>query len=242
MDRDKKYETHPSFGMISFSRIHSGGKGPRLFQSFTDNSTFISCKIKGAEVGHDLGRDWVHGNKTMIEVYISASQFAELLTSMNIGDGVPCTIKQVAGVEIPKAPLCETVASKVRNTFKNEVKDKINDLQKVAKEIETMLAGSKLSKENQKQLNWKIQELAGLFSDHAPFMLDSFEEAVEKTVVGAKAECDAWLTHNIMRAGLESLLNQAPSLSNNSNPALECKDDIAHGLSQDSIEKIMGWE
>jgi hypothetical protein len=211
--KDRVYETHPSFGTMGFFRTQSSGRGPRLFQSHTDNSTFIHLVIKHAEVCHDLGRDWVHGNKTIVDVAISAAQFAELLTTMNIGEGIPCTITQLGGDSIPPPPAKETVAAKVRNAFRKEVQDAMEGLEDKRKEIQEMLSKPSLNKADRELLSRKMNELVNLFSSHAPFMFDSFEEAVEKTVVGAKAEVDAFLTTAIHQAGLDHLRSQAPSLS-----------------------------
>jgi hypothetical protein len=209
---ERTYETHPSYGMASFSRSTSG-HGPRLFQSHTDNSTFISLKIKQAEVSHDLGRDWVHGRELVCEVSFSAAQFAELLTTMNIGDGVPCTIRRVEHKEFPYPPPVETLAAKVHNRFQQDVKDKMAGLQKLQQDVIDLMAKPTMKAADKKAIADAMHQMVGLFTANAPFMLRSFEEAVEKTVVGVKAEFDAFLTHSIQRAGIEHLQSQAPKLS-----------------------------
>jgi hypothetical protein len=84
---------HPSFGMVSFSRCY--GTNRRLFQSHVKNMTTVRLRIKQASVKHSLHQDHTYGEESLIEVELSPAQFAELLTSMNVGDGVPCTINYV---------------------------------------------------------------------------------------------------------------------------------------------------
>lgn len=211
----KDYVSHPSYGKVGFSRVNSSGRGPRLFQSHTDNSTFVTLTIKRAEVAHDLGRDWTFGKEQLIEVHLSAAQFAELLTTMNMGDGVPCTIAYVGREKMPNPPETETVGEKVRNTFRQEVKDKLVEMQQTRAEMATLMEKPNLNKTDRKTLLDQMDRLIGQFSSHAPFMLDAFEEAVEKTVTGAKAEVEAFMTSAIHKAGLEHLQQQAPTLAMN---------------------------
>ena len=69
--------THPAFGMARFSRV-SGDN--RLYGSAVRHQHFISLCIMRGSYQHDLGRDWYHGGEELIEVFLSASQFAEMLT------------------------------------------------------------------------------------------------------------------------------------------------------------------
>jgi hypothetical protein len=199
--------------MMGFFRTQSSGRGPRLFQSHTDNSTFIHLVIKQAEVSHYLGRDRVHGKEVVVDVALSASQFAELLTTMNMGDGVPCTITNIGGKSIPNPPTSASVAAKVRSNFRKEVRTQMEGLESLQTEIASILSKPNILKTDKEKISSKMTELINLFSSHAPFMLDSFEEATEKVVSSGKAEFDAFLTHAINKAGLEAFKNNAPSLA-----------------------------
>lgn len=210
---DRVFESHPSYGMMGFFRTSSSGRGPRLFQSHTDNSTFIHLVIKQAEVAHDLGRDWVTGKEVVVDVALSASQFAELLTTMNVGDGVPCTITQIGKNSIPNPPSSTSEAAKVRSNFRKEVRTQMEGLESLQEEIASILSKPNVLKSDKEKISAKMAKLINLFSSTAPFMLDSFEESTEKIVSSGKAEFDAFLTHAVNKAGLEAIKNQAPTLT-----------------------------
>ena len=81
---------HPSYGMLSFHRVH--GAATPLFGSSIQHRDTIRLTLKEGEVKRSLNTDWYFGGKRLFEVEMSLSQFAELITSLNMGDGIPVTI------------------------------------------------------------------------------------------------------------------------------------------------------
>ena len=88
-------ERHPSYGMLQFNRT-SGGK-TALFGSSIQHSDTIMMRLRQGEVSRDINNDWFFGADVIVEVEMSYSQFAECITSMNMGSGVPVTIRYIKG-------------------------------------------------------------------------------------------------------------------------------------------------
>ena len=86
---------HPSFGMLSFNRTHGGHSN--LFGSSIQHNDTIHMVLREGVVTRGLNDDWYVGEDEILEVEMSQSQFAELITSMNVGTGTPCTIKYLRG-------------------------------------------------------------------------------------------------------------------------------------------------
>ena len=86
---------HPSFGMLSFNRTHGGHSN--LFGSSIQHNDTIHMVLKEGVVIRGLNDDRYVGEDEILEVEMSQSQFAELITSMNVGTGTPCTIKYLRG-------------------------------------------------------------------------------------------------------------------------------------------------
>ena len=80
-----KCTTHPAYGMLSFSR-RSGGK-QSLFGSSIEHKDVIAMTLRHGEVTRNLSSDWYHGTEVIAEVEMSYAQFAEAITSMNMGSG-----------------------------------------------------------------------------------------------------------------------------------------------------------
>jgi hypothetical protein len=96
------WETHPSYGVVMLSRA-SGS--PTLFGSkLRNHGQFIILQLCNAKVRREDGDETYFGTDRVAEVWLSAAQFASLLTTMNTAPGVPCTLRSVGGVARPLPP------------------------------------------------------------------------------------------------------------------------------------------
>jgi hypothetical protein len=203
---DAKYEKHPAYGQVSFSR--QTGSAGRLYGSpLKDHHATISLKITRSEVSHDLGRDCYYGShEPIIEVRLSPAQFAELLTNMNVGEGVPCTIESIERKRMPPIPETEPVEhEKVEAAFSKDVKETADKLREGLKKLKVLLAKPKLSKGDKGDVEWLIGRALQDVEQNAPFMVAQFGEAATKVVTHAKAEMAAATAGIIDRLGLQKL-------------------------------------
>lgn len=206
MFEDETKEEHPSFGIVGFSRLSVGGGKRRLFGSpLNSHYTTIRMTVRRAERIHGLSHDRVHGKDQLIEVEMSATQFAELLTSMNMGDGVPCTLRWLPDEgAIAEPPETGVEAERVRDGFK----DKINGIRKRVKdaiakiEVDALASvPAKKKRDMQIALECILQEV----ESNWPYVLDSFQESADRVVKAAKGEVDAFITHAAVITGIKEL-------------------------------------
>ena len=140
------------------------------------------------------------GKETLVEVYMSASQFADSITSMNVGDGVPVTIQFVKGdkwdekkrqfrADPPEVDF-KTKAQGELKAEMGEIAERIEELSKDAKEI-LERKGTTIKAGEKEKLLKDIMFLAQEVRSNIPFAHECFTEAVERTVTEAKAEVDA---------------------------------------------------
>jgi hypothetical protein len=94
---------HPSHATLSFSRV--GGRYS-LFECPTRTEGAIELRICTARIYTD-GERRVHDDKLVVRVLLSATQFAQALTCMNQGSGVPATLAWANGQYLPEPPLRE---------------------------------------------------------------------------------------------------------------------------------------
>lgn len=120
---------HPSYGLLSFSRM-SGGT-TNLFGSSIQHKDTIKLCISECDVKRDLSTDWYHDNGRIIEVEMSYSQFAEAITSMNMGNGVPVTIRWVRGEgRIEPCPFTDK-----KQQFEEEFKHRLDKANETANQL-----------------------------------------------------------------------------------------------------------
>lgn len=205
--KDAIRDRHPAFGMISFLRIQTGGKR-RLFGSALEmHPTSILMRVKHASREHHMGRDWFFADKGIVEVELSAAQFAELITSMNMGDGVPCTLRYVEGKEMPSIPVDDKMEKeRVVDQFKANMEHLLTDLRKKKVEVDRILEKKgALTKDERSKIDSVMQQTISFVNDRAPFMMDQFSEAADRLVVSAKMEAEAFVRKRIESLGMQSI-------------------------------------
>lgn len=206
-DDEKVYE-HPSYATIGISRI-VGNVGKLFGSSLENHYSSIRIRIHESECIHSLGHDRYYPKKEIIEIELSAVQFAEFVTTSNAGVGVPCTIRRMHGKRVEDPPTdVMAEATKIRETFQERMKELANELKTKRKRVDELLAQKVLKVDDRKELASLMHQVMQEVQDNAPFMASQFEEAAERMVGAAKAEVDAFVTHHIMAEGYKSLVSK----------------------------------
>ncbi len=197
---------HPTFGAIAFAR----GQGtPRpLFGSSILHQNIIRLEISHAEVTRDLNRDWIHSRNPIVEVEMSTTQFADAITGLNDGSGVPVTIRYIAGGETQRLSDVNPPYQNKIQQFNKEFENHIADLSKDFDEAINLAKETKA----QKRLVSLIEKLRMQFKSNLPFINESFSEQMEHTIKEAKGEVEGFVTHMVQSYGIEAIRKQAPQL------------------------------
>ncbi len=101
-------EQHPSYGMLQLTRSSLGGNGTALFGSSIMHNDVIRLTITNGYMEQEDGQNRYYAKtgrrNCIVEVDMSYTQFAEVITSLNMGDGVPVTIMNIGGQPVPRCP------------------------------------------------------------------------------------------------------------------------------------------
>lgn len=205
---DGEWKSHPSFGHVRLSRISGRAQLYGSHVDFLDH--FISLSISRSEVQHHLHQDWYYANNEIIEVLLSPAQFAELLTTMNHGFGVPCTISHLHGKQVEQLEeKLPTEATQIREEFVRELKGFADQVKQLTKEGNELLEkGSKMSRQDREKLADILRIVNQAVCSNWKFALEQFQSAAEKVVTESKAEIEAMVTHTIQGLGLKKLAEE----------------------------------
>lgn len=205
-------ESHESYAMASFSRVTSSENHNLFGSSITHNNT-ITLTICQGERHRDLHREHFFPRNKLIEVEMSQNQFSELITSLNMGSGIPVTLRHLGGVRKEDPPYHNQ-----RHLFENEFKKDIQDVGKklsaVAQELETMLE-EKAPKRVFKEFVHKLRMVAQHINSNLPFVQKQFNEAMDKTVTEAKSEVESFVFNRVTSLGIEGLKTNLLELEGN---------------------------
>ena len=209
--------SHPSYGTLAFSR-RTGGATP-LFGSSIEHRDTIAMTLYHANVTRGLHEDHVYGNKAIAEVEMSYSQFAEAITSMNMGSGVPVTIRWTE--KDGKIPPCDFVSK--REQFADEFKEKrkraTNESQQIIKDVAKMFEQKKnLTKADRQEILSKLSKLSMDIGCNMDFIADQFNEQMDKTVMEAKGEIEAFMQNKVNSIASAALVEHRDELLALENP------------------------
>lgn len=178
---DNDEQQHPGWGMISASRVTSN-PGSVLFDSDIRHHHSVIVTIGTAVRSRQLNRDWMRRKQDFVEVEMSEAQWASFVSSMNAGDGVPCTIRRREGrydvPGFPYEPRLQESMDEVHNAA-NKYTEKVN------KAFE-MYCGHK-SAANLRTLKFAIENMPS----NMAYAASSLTEHAENVVQRARADIEA---------------------------------------------------
>ena len=216
-EKEKENHTHPSYGQIRFSRVNGGGV--KFYGSELPQDHFIEMEVKQSKIERSLTRDWhFTSGEPLIQIRMTANQFSEMITSLNQGSGVPCTIQMLNKQGVEKYPAMESRKEFVHRKFEDRMKEFAVTLKAKQALVKELTAKKTLSKEDQKQLNWAVDWVMQETTSNIPFFAKCFQETMDVVVNEAKSEIENAIQHKISTLGLNELHKQNNLLLNEKNP------------------------
>jgi len=208
---NEKEETHESFGMMSFTRIQVGGGGEVLHGSDLKHNTIIAMRLQHGIKRHGLSHDWYHAKGLIAEVYMSQNQFSELITSMNMGDGIPVTLRRTESDGELEPPKFDSIVDKHKEDFKETTKEVVQDVSSLLETMKEALKSGTVKKADREAMISMAEKVARDIGSNMPYMEESFEKAMDNVVTDAKGTIEAFYQHRVTEAGLAALTNDAQS-------------------------------
>ena len=211
---------HPAFGLVSVNRTH--GTGTRLFASDLSHQEVITMSFHAAEE-HELdGSIRQRRNRksgTLLSVSLSPAQWATMITSFGMGDGVPCTLDTIRTEGFQRLPHIGHKES-VRERYDRQIKEaaerqlvKINE--KMA-DLAALVAKGKAGKRDLEEVYSGLANAIGHLPGNLAFSTELMQESMDKIVSAGKAELEATAVGVAMRLGVKEISRLA---------ALEDKSD-----------------
>lgn len=209
---EQERHSHPSFGQISFSRVQSTGMN--FYGSELEQDHYISMELHTSEMERDLTCDRYYNKRFVARLRMTSGQFAEMITSMNRGCGVPCTFEFYDKEKTPELNTQESRKAFIHRKFEDRMKAfalRIKESQNKAKEL---VKKKTLSKQDVQDLMHHIEYLSTEVSSNIPFFARCFQETMDEVVFEAKTEVENAIQHKINVLGLQELHNQQNLLTN----------------------------
>lgn len=206
---DKKIQ-HPSFGIINIVR-GTCSESMNLFGSSIKQRAFIQLEIHKASLCRELNQDNIFPEGVpIISVYLSPSQFADAITSINSG-GTPCTINFMEGHEVAK-PILESKRVQFDAEFEAKMHEVANKTNEYYAKINDLLNKSSLGKRDREEILKQLGLLKQQIASNIPFIKEQFTQQMDETVIEAKTEISAFVDEKLKRLGLQGFKKELLAL------------------------------
>lgn len=212
-------DNHPSYGILGFSRVTSSGE-TALFGSSVKHRDTIRLRLKQGYKQRGLNQDWYMGRGILFEVEMSYTQFAELITAMNVGDGVPVTIrKTMVSKNIEPCPF-EDKSEQHISEFKNELAKTYEAERLLLQEVKELFSSKKtLTKADKEEVIQKLNKIEDGIGSSQDFQLKQFHRQMEQTVSEAKGEVEAFVQNKMYQIAQRKIVEEMPlALENYESP------------------------
>ena len=196
--------------MISISKVNSNASN-NLFGCNLPVGNYVELKICKGEMERSLVKDnyFPNHSEPLIKIKLSPVQFSELITSINQGEGLPCTISQFNGENINQYEKeFDNKKSFIQKTFKKKMNDFAITIADAQKKVKELVAKKNLSVKDQDEINNLLEYITRETTKNVPFFMECFQESMDKIVLEAKTEIEAQIVHKINAFGLNQLQQQ----------------------------------
>ena len=195
--RNTVKEEHPSYGMLRFARVSRSG-GTKLFGSSIQHNNTIELTISEGSVERSLNSDFYMGHKQKIVVEMSETQFAEAITSFNIGSGVPVTITYTEKDGMIESCPFASKREQFENEFNENVDEANQEVNELISTLEQLFSDKKsLTKKDKEEILSSLGRIRRDINSSQKFLYSQFNEQMNKTVSEAKGEVDAFVQSKI---------------------------------------------
>lgn len=216
---DFKKDAHPSYGMLGFSRRQ--GRNISLFGSSIQHNDIIAVTLKHGEVKRGLNSDWYKGNGIIVEAEMSYSQFAEAISAMNVGDGVPCTIRFTERDGIIETTPFVSKKQMFENEFAAHLTGIRNEVNSVINDVKTLFDEKKsIGKNDREEIIKQLKHLEMMIGSNTEFIYRQFNEQMDKTVMEAKGEVEAFVQNKLLSIANEKLVEHKDDINKLESPVI----------------------
>lgn len=206
--RGDNVSNHPAFGMVSVNRIHS--TGTTLFASDLRHAEIIELEIyEGQMVERDGVQNPARATRRPItSISLSSAQWATLVSSFGLGEGVPCTLNRTKtgdSVRIPPIKRMESTRQRFDRNIEEAAQRQLANLAEDLQSLGTLMAKGKAGKRELEELYRSMSAHLGNLPKNLSFSTQLIQESMDSIVSAGKAELEASAVGVALRLGIKEI-------------------------------------
>lgn len=144
---------------------------------------------------------------------MSYSQFAEAISSMNMGSGIPVTIKWLRGEGSMETCPFTSKQEQFEKEFNDNMDDANAKANEIIKSVTKMFKEKKsLNKGDREAILNQLSALSKEINENRDFIYKQFNRQMEKTTIEAKGEIEAYAQKKVYSIAAMSMQDKANAL------------------------------
>jgi hypothetical protein len=193
-------EEHESYGTVQISRCTGNAE---LFDVSSPQQHFMTLRINEATLNRSLSNDKVHSRRQLIEIYMSETQFARMVSSVGTS-GVPCTLHRVTGDDKNwrDSPPSNDKGAKLREDLEVHTEYVSDLLKEMDAKLTELTEAKRVGKPQIREVKELMYQARMTIDQNLPFILTQATEQLEGAIDEARANIDAYQQHQAMNLGL----------------------------------------
>lgn len=179
---------HPAAAMV---RISNPSGTTALIGSALKHQNWFTLSVCRAKMERRHGETVHYAGETLVEVELSADQFARMISSVGKGEGTLATLSWF-GRSIDNPPV-DTPKLEVQKEYVRDLKEMTETTMKVVQTIDALIEGGAVKKSDLRALRSQVATVMGAVSGKGPFLAERFTEQMEKVLASAKTELETFI-------------------------------------------------
>jgi hypothetical protein len=223
-------EKHESYGVLQLSRHQ--GPATSLFCSSIKHDNTIRLRVAAAELHRSYNTDRAYSScmlkDTFVDVEMSYNQFAEAITAINQGAGVPVTVRYANGRKMEPCPFTSK-DEQFRAEFNSGLAELAETIDGAVVYAKSLFENKKpLSKSEKEQLLSRLARLSQEVRSNIPFVRDMFAEQMDKTVTEAKSNFEGFVQNRMSAIANAAIAQNLGAMGDGAEVVLTLEGDALH--------------
>jgi hypothetical protein len=205
--REDPREKVTAAGMISWAHFQTTSR--KMFGATTRQTQGVSVRVHEGEVRGDpedrgYSPDRIGAGRQLIDLEMTADQWARFLISGNRGEGIPCTFRWRSDGPIDPVEF-ETETEQFGASWKSKFMDLLDLAKGLRSKTEEHLSTAKTTAADRKEIQFDAMKVHQALEQNIPYLMECFAEQMERVVMAAKADVDQYVHTQVEAAGLAAL-------------------------------------
>ena len=173
-------------GIISINRVY--GRCP-CYGTPVENRQYVEIVISQAvEINGNIGPSY-----QLVSLRLAMHQYIELLSSLNAGNGTPCTLQYVKGPCLPYEPDSSNDLDNLKKEVERELQELNTRLLYFHGQVKVLRDKGKANKKELSNLCNLAEETNTILSKNTPYILTRALKLAHKHISNAKSEFLAYV-------------------------------------------------